>query len=54
MAWPIDSRMGQCQEYEIEVLSERLELLQITDNVSENTIEYIYNMLIVLAIVQQK
>ena len=52
----MDSRTDQCQEHEIEVLSEWLESLKIIEEALENTIEYTNEILIalVLANIQNK
>ena len=41
----MDSKMSQHQEHDIEILSEWLESLQILEEASERTIEYIDKML---------
>ena len=41
----MDSRIDQCQEHEIEVLSEQLGSLKITKEVSQASIDYIDKML---------
>ena len=48
--------MSQHHKYEIKILLERLKSLQITDNTSEDTTEYMDNMstALTLAIVQNK
>ena len=48
------SRIDQCQEYEIEILSERLGSLKIIEDTSEKTTEYIDKMLTVLANIQNE
>ena len=47
----MDSRTDQHQEHKIEILSEPLRSLKITEeNISERTTEYIDNILIVLVV----
>ena len=51
MTQPMDSRTDQHQEHKIEILSEPLRSLKITEeNISERTTEYIDNILIVLVV----